>query len=80
VALNGIEREIRNIFPVQKTFKEGKPKVYLARFADDMVVTGKDIETLLKAKQIIQDFLQIRGLELKEAAKTRIVSIYEGFN
>jgi RNA-directed DNA polymerase len=79
LALNGIEEEIRNLYPVNKTIKGGKPKVYLSRFADDMIVTGKDKETLLTVKGIIQEFLRIRGLELKEA-KTRIVSIHEGFN
>ena len=44
--------------------KEGKPKVYVSRFADDMIITGKDIQTLTTAKQIIQDFLKKRGLEL----------------
>jgi len=79
VALNGIEKEIRNIFPVNKTMKEGKPKVYVSRFADDMIITGKDIQTLTTTKQIIQDFLKKRGLELNET-KTRIVTIYDGFN
>ena len=79
VALNGIEKEIRKIYPVNKTVKGGKPKVYISRFADDLIVTGKDTQTLTEAKEIIQNFLKIRGLELKEA-KTKIVSIYEGFN
>jgi|SRR5215813_14806653 len=79
VALNGIEKELRIIFPVNKTIKSGKPKVYISRFADDMIVTGKDKETLLTAKIIISDFLAKRGLELKET-KTKIVTLSEGFN
>jgi len=79
IALNGLESEIRKIFPVNKSMKEGRPKVYLSRYADDMIATGKDKETLLKVKQIIENFLKLRGLELK-TAKTRIVFIQEGFN
>jgi RNA-directed DNA polymerase len=79
VALNGIEKEIRKNFPVNKTMKEGKPKVYVSRFADDIIITGKDIQTLNSVKQIIQNFLEKRGLELNES-KTKIETIYVGFN
>lgn len=79
VALDGLELEIRKVFPVNKTHKKGKPKVYLIRYADDMIITGKDKEVLLQAKKVVQNFLKIRGLELKEA-KTRIVSIFDGFD
>ena len=46
VGLNGIEKEIRNIFPVNKTMKEGKPKVYVSRFAVDIIITGKIVKLL----------------------------------
>lgn len=78
IALNGIEAEIRKAFPVNKTMKDGKPKVYVCRYADDMVITGRSKEILLQVKEIIQEFLAVRGLELKEA-KTRLVTIHEGF-
>lgn len=79
IALNGLEKEIHKVFPVNKTMKDGKTKVYLIRYGHDLIVTGKDKETLYKVKEIIIEFLKIRGLELKET-KTRIVTIYEGFD
>ena len=79
IALNGIEAEIRKAFPINKPMKEGKPRVYVCRYADDMVITGRSKEILLQVKEIIQKFLEVRGLELKRA-KTRLVSIHEGFD
>lgn len=79
IALNGVEAEIRKNYPVNQNIKGGKPKVYVCRYADDMVITGNSKETLLKVKEILHKFLAIRGLELKEA-KTRLITIHEGFD
>ena len=54
-------------------------KVNLIRYADDFVVTGKDEETLEKARNLIQEFLKERGLTLSPE-KTKIVHIEEGFD
>jgi len=79
IALNGVEADIRQNYPVN--IKGGRPKVYVCRYADDMVITGNKKETLLQVKEILHKFLAIRGLELKEA-KTRLVTIHfhEGFD
>jgi RNA-directed DNA polymerase len=79
IALNGIETKIREVYPVNKTMKGGKPKVYVCRYADDMVITGSQKETLVEVKEIVKTFLAERGLEIKEA-KTRIGTIYDGFD
>jgi retron-type reverse transcriptase len=44
LALDGIETMMRERFPVNKALKGGRPKVHLCRYADDMIVTGKDKE------------------------------------
>lgn len=79
VALNGMEELIRNAFPARKVVDGSRPKVNLYRFADDLIVTGTNEQTLIQIRQIIEEFLKIRGLELKDN-KTRIVTISTGFN
>lgn len=49
------------------------------RYADDFVVTAKSKEALEAIKPTIEEWLRVRGLELNQE-KTRIVSIYDGFN
>jgi len=74
-----MEGLIRNAFPARKVVDGSRPKVNLFRFADDLIVTGTNEQTLIQIRQIIEQFLTIRGLELKES-KTRIVTISTGFN
>ena len=49
------------------------------RYADDFVITAKSKEQLEAIKPTIEEWLRERGLELNHE-KTRIVSIYDGFN
>ena len=79
IALNGVEAAIHEVYPLNKNVKGGRPKIYVCRFADDMVITGINEEILHHVKEIVQEFLAIRGLELKEA-KTKIVTIQKGFD
>lgn len=79
VALNGMEKLIRNAFPAWKVADGSRPKVNIFRFADDLIVTGTNEQTLIQIRQIIEEFLKIRGLELKDS-KTRIVTTSTGFN
>ena len=63
VALNGIEKA------VMKTgikIKGIGPGVHLIRYADDMIVIGKNKKILLKIKEVICQFLKERGLQLNE--------------
>jgi len=76
VALNGVESEVLKTFPLKKGISPG---VHIIRYADDMIVTGKNPELLEKIKIVMQEFLKIRGLEFNEK-KTKIVHIKEGFD
>jgi RNA-directed DNA polymerase len=76
VALNGIEADILKTCPRKKGLSSG---VHVNRYADDMIVTGKNQEILQTIKKVMQEFLKIRGLEFNEK-KTRIVHIREGFD
>lgn len=76
IALNGLEKCIKEAFPLKKGISPG---VHLIRYADDMVVTGRTPEMVEKAKELIINFLKIRGLQLNEK-KTRITHIKEGFD
>jgi len=76
IALNGIEAEVMQVFPLKKGISAG---VHIIRYADDMVVTGKSREILSKIKEVMSKFLNHRGLEFNEK-KTRIVNIKEGFD
>ena len=54
-------------------------KVNLVRYADDFIVTAKSKEVLEDIKELIEDFLDERGLELSKR-KTRITHINQGFD
>jgi len=79
VALNGMEPMIREKYPTNKYVKTGTPKVYVIRYADDLVVTGRNTEILMEVKNLISNFLRERGLEFKDS-KTRIIDISIGFD
>lgn len=74
IALNGIEPEIRDnpLILKWRNMVDGAPKVSVCRSGYDMIITGKNEEILITAKEIIKQFLAIRSLEFKDA-KTRIV-------
>lgn len=56
-----------------------RPKVNMMRYADDFVITGASKELLAnEVVPLVRTFLAERGLRLSEA-KTRIVSIDQGF-
>lgn len=76
VALNGIEKVIKDANPNKKGISAG---VHLIRYADDMIVTGKNEAILLKCKEILKNFLAIRGLQLNEK-KTKITHIRTGID
>lgn len=81
VALNGLEELILKSNPNKRI--NGKRNisrgVHVIRYADDMVLTGKSEEIILKNKEILARFLSERGLELNET-KTKITHIKDGFD
>jgi len=81
VALNGVEGHILEQFKRTKVDKNTglRPKVSVIRYADDLVITGSSQALLYKVRPILEEFLNTRGLVLKEA-KTRIVNIHEGLD
>jgi len=53
--------------------------VHVIRFADDMIITGKTQDIILKNKKILTEFLKERGLTLNEK-KTLVTHIKTGFD
>jgi RNA-directed DNA polymerase len=76
VALNGVENIIKKANPLIKGISPG---VYVIRYADDMIITGKSQEIVLKNKEILMEFLFERGLQLNDK-KTFITHIKSGFD
>ncbi len=71
MTLDGIERLLMAKFPMMK--------VHFIRYADDFLVTAPTKEIAEEARDIIQEFLAGRGLELS-MEKTVITHIDEGFD
>lgn len=63
IALHGMENAVLSKF--------GRNRVKVIRYADDFIITSKLLDDILKAKEIVEDFLRGINLELSEA-KTRI--------
>lgn len=71
VALHGMEIDLL------KNFRRNEVKII--RYADDFVAMGKQLSNIIRAKQIITDFLATVNLELSEE-KTRIGHSLESYN
>lgn len=76
VTLNGLEKELARHAPNFRGISAG---VHTIRYADDVVVTGKNEAILKKIRKVIEEFLKPRGLELNQT-KTRIVHIRGGID
>jgi RNA-directed DNA polymerase len=76
IALNGLEELIRKANPLKKGISPG---VHVIRYADDMIITGKTQDIVIKNKNILKEFLEYRGLELNEK-KTLVTHIKDGFD
>jgi len=75
MALDGLSQQLLERFPRSKQGKS--PKVNLARYADDFIVTGTSKELLeQEVKPFIETFLKERGLQLSQE-KTVITHIKE---
>ncbi|MFV0402345.1 MAG: group II intron reverse transcriptase/maturase [Oscillospiraceae bacterium] len=84
MALDGMAKVLSDRFHTNRLGKvdnrfQNAHKVNLVRYADDFIVTAATKEIAEEAKEIIRDFLAIRGLELSEE-KTVISHIDDGFD
>jgi RNA-directed DNA polymerase len=78
MALDGLSQHLLERFPRSK--QGNSPKVNLARYADDFIVTGASKELLEhEVKPLIETFLRERGLQLSQE-KTVITHIKDGFD
>ena len=84
IALNGLENALAKKFysrldgTIDKSHRN-KHKINYVRLADDFVVTADSSETAHEIIELIQTFLDPRGLRLSEE-KTLVTNIFEGFN
>src|SRR5260221_4905944 len=78
MALDGLSQHLLERFPRSK--RGNSPKVNLARYADDVIVTGVSKELLeQEVKPFIEAFMKERGLTLSQE-KTVITHIEDGFD
>ncbi len=78
MALDGLSQQLLERFPKSK--RGDSPKVNLARYADDFVVTGVTKDLLeQEVKPFIEVFMEERGLSLSQE-KTIITHIKDGFD
>jgi RNA-directed DNA polymerase len=72
IALHGMETKIKEFASTWKGNKrDNQWAISLIRYADDFVILHKDLDKVLEAKEIIEQWLKEMGLELKPS-KTRI--------
>lgn len=71
LTLDGIEALLAQRYP--------RMKVHFIRYADDFLVTAPTKEMAEEIREVIREFLTIRGLELSET-KTVITNIADGFD
>jgi len=81
MALDGLDERLNRAIRQKKSNGNVifNPMINLVRYADDFIITGSTPEVLERAKEVVQEFLQERGLSLSEE-KTRIVHIETGFD
>jgi RNA-directed DNA polymerase len=82
ITLDGLERRLREVFPVRgKGSERGRAaQVHLIRYADDFIITGHSEELLrMTVKPLVESFLAERGLVLS-SEKTLITHIEKGFD
>lgn len=79
MTLDGLEAAVRKAVPWYIPGTKERNGVWVIRYADDFIVTGKTREILeQRALPAIKAFLLERGLTLSEE-KTRIINVKEGF-
>ena len=80
----GLQRVLESRFHTNRLGKvdlrfKNAHKVNFIRYADDFIVTAATEEIALEAKQLLKEFLAVRGLELSDE-KTVVTHIDNGFD
>ncbi|MGD9092813.1 MAG: reverse transcriptase/maturase family protein, partial [Anaerolineales bacterium] len=72
VALHGLETAITSAFPASKIHngKRVSWRLKIVRYADDLVILHRDLETIKEIQEMVNHWLADMGLELKPS-KTR---------
>ncbi len=70
IALHGMEQRINQAFPKKEIWSKNKVigrrnPAHFVRYADDFVILHEDLEVVQQCQEIIADWLQQMGLELK---------------
>lgn len=84
MTLDGLEKLIQDKYHRNSKGKienhyRAKTKVNLVRYADDFIITANTKELAEEIKELVSQFLTIRGLTLSEE-KTKITHIDDGFD
>lgn len=79
MTLDGLEERLHRVLAKPESRKR-RNKVYLIRYADDVVISGSSQELLQnEVKPVVEAFLKERGLSLSKG-KTQIIHITQGFD
>lgn len=78
IALHGME-DVLNITYDKYNRLTTKSEYALVKYADDFIICAKSKEACIRAKEIVSNWLSMRGLKLSEE-KTKTCHIEQGFN
>ncbi|MCY7277116.1 MAG: group II intron reverse transcriptase/maturase [Phormidesmis sp. CAN_BIN44] len=85
IALHGMEQRINQAFPKKEIWSKNKVigrrnPAHFIRYADDFVILHEDLEVVQQCQEIIAEWLQQMGLELKpsETKLTHTLNEHEG--
>lgn len=76
VALNGMENAVKSC---GRKIRGITPGIKVIRYADDVVITGKNEKILRRCRIKLEEFLKPRGLKLNEM-KSQIIHLCKGIN
>ena len=87
IALHGMENYLNISYSKRTDMRNGKPyesfetkgKYRMTRYADDFVIFARNKENIMKIPDILQPYLEERGLTLA-LDKTKITNIHDGFD
>lgn len=78
IALHGMENALEGKFKRRVGKTKQKRDISFVRYADDFVIMDEDLDVILEAKSVIEEWLKEMGLTLKES-KTRITHTFEKY-